>query len=220
MRILIAEDDPVSRKLLEVTLIKWGFEVVVACDGREAWEAWQAVPTPDLLILDWMMPHLDGVEVCRCIRAAEAATSSYIILLSARDGKQDVIAGLGQGADDYLTKPFHRDELRVRIQVGMRTLRLQQALASRVRELEDALKHVSKLQELLPICCYCKRIRDDQNYWQQVETYLATYGAIRFSHGICPDCYQNTVQPELEALLGRPIPGALEVSCPSLSGGS
>ncbi len=203
MRILIAEDDPVSRKLLEVTLTKWGYDVVVTSDGQEAWDALQVRPTPELLILDWMMPHVDGLELCRRLRASRPAEPYYIILLSARDNVQDVIAGLSEGANDYVSKPFHRDELRVRLQVGARTLELQRSLAERVEQLEAAVRQVKHLQGLLPICCYCKRIRDDQNYWQQVESYLATYGNLQFSHGICPECYDSTVKPQLQALLGE-----------------
>ena len=191
MKILIAEDDPVSRRLLEATLDKFGYEVVVADNGAEAWTVLQSEDTPHLAILDWMMPEIDGLEVCRRVRARPTTTPPYLILLTARSGKEDVVAGLDAGANDYLAKPFDRAELRARLQVGAHVLHLQQNLADRVCELETALSQVKQLQGLLPICSYCKKIRDEQNYWQRVDDYLTEHTDVLFSHGICPDCYER-----------------------------
>lgn len=188
MKTLIAEDDSVSRRLLQAALQKWGYEVTVTTQGREAWEALQQPAAPSLLILDWLMPELDGVEICRRIRATDALKSSYVILLTSRGSKEDIVEGLEAGADDYVTKPFDHGELRARVQVGARVIGLQNALAERVRELEEAIASVKTLQGLLPICCYCKKIRDDGNYWHRVESYIAGHANVRFSHGICPDC--------------------------------
>jgi sigma-B regulation protein RsbU (phosphoserine phosphatase) len=199
MKILIAEDDQVSRRLLETSLTKWGYEVVTASDGLEAWDVLQNPSAPELCVLDWMMPRMDGLDLCRKIRGSR--DPRYVILLTAKDSIQDVVTGLTDAADDYITKPFNRDELRVRVQVGARTLAMQRNLAERVRELEAALCQVKLLRTLLPICCYCKRIRDDQNYWQQVETYLANNTEVRFTHGICPECYQTAVKPGLDKFL-------------------
>lgn len=198
MRVLIAEDDAVSRTFLEVTLRKWGYDVATFPDGAQAWQAVEGGERPDLLILDWMMPGLDGVEVCQQLRQKFPALPAYIILLTVRTGREDVVQGLLAGADDYITKPFDSDELRARVQVGCRVIELQKALAARVRELEEALARVKQLQGLLPICCYCKKIRDDRNYWQQVENYIAGHSEAQFSHGICPDCFREFVKPELE----------------------
>ena len=198
MRILIAEDEPVSRRLLETTLHKWGYDVVVTADGRSALRALQAADAPRLAVLDWMMPEMDGVEVCRQLRAELRRVPTYIILLTAKVGKESTVAGLDGGADDYITKPFDRDELRARLQVGRRMLELQRSLADRVHELEEALAQVKTLQGLLPICCYCKKIRDDHNYWQQVEGYIAARSAVNFSHAICPDCWHTEVEPQLQ----------------------
>ena len=198
MRILIAEDEPVSRRLLEATLHKWGYDVVVTADGRSALRELEAADAPRLAILDWMMPEVDGVEVCRRIRAAPRLVSTYIILLTAKVGTESTVAGLDGGADDYITKPFDHLELRSRLQVGRRMLDLQRNLADRVHELEEALGQVKTLQGLLPICCYCKKIRDDHNYWQQVEGYIAACSAVNFSHAICPDCWHTEVAPQLQ----------------------
>jgi CheY-like chemotaxis protein len=200
MRVLIAEDDSISRRLLEATLAKWDYEPVVTADGEEAWEALQRDPTLGLAILDWMMPKLDGVEVCRRVRARPGFSPPYLILLTAKGRREDTLVGLEAGADDYITKPFDRDELRARLGVGVRMVTLRQQLADRVRALEDALTRVHQLQGLLPICAYCKKIRNDRNYWQQVEGYITEHSGAQFSHGICPDCYERVVRPELDQL--------------------
>lgn len=191
MKVLIAEDDPVSRRLLQAALVKWGYEVTVTCNGKEAWQALQAPDAPTLLVLDWLMPEMDGVEICREARQLPALKSAYIILLTSRGSKEDIVQGLEAGADDYVTKPFDHGELRARVQVGSRVVQLQCALADRVKELEEAIASVKTLQGLLPICCYCKKIRDDGNYWHRVESYISGHANVRFSHGICPDCSEK-----------------------------
>lgn len=209
VRVLIAEDDAVSRRLLESTLRRWGYEVAVVVDGREAWAALEQPDAPALAVLDWMMPGLDGVDVCRRVRGQTRPTPPYIILLTAKTRREDVVEGLEAGADDFVAKPFDRDELRARLQVGVRMVTLQRKLADRVRELEAALGRVRQLQGLLPICAYCKKIRDDRNYWQQVEEYIGAHSDAQFSHGICPECYERILTPQLRALReARAEPGA------------
>jgi len=200
MKILIAEDDALSRRMLEVTLVKAGHEVVTTRDGGEALGALTRDGAPKLLILDWMMPVKDGPEVCRELRVHETSQPHYIILLTARTQTPDIVEGLQAGADDYMTKPFEGEELLARVQVGRRMLELQASLADRVRDLEAALAKVKLLQGLLPICSYCKKIRNDKNYWLQVDTYVAQHSEARFSHGICPECYENVVKPEMAKL--------------------
>jgi CheY-like chemotaxis protein len=188
MRILIAEDDPVSRRLLEVSLIGWGYQVQVTCDGLSAYAALKGSDFPRLALLDWMLPGMDGMELCRQLRSTEDGRSIYIILLTARARKEDVIAGLDGGADDYITKPFDREELRARLRAGSRIVELQMSLAGRMAELEESMTRIKQLHGLLPMCAWCKKIRDDQNYWQEVESYVASHSEIQFTHGICPDC--------------------------------
>jgi phosphoserine phosphatase RsbU/P len=200
MRILIAEDDVVSRRLLEATLGKWGYEVVSTTDGVQALGVLSQPDAPSLAVLDWMMPGLDGAEVCRRARGLGTDRPLYIILLTAKGSKEDIVQGLTAGADDYIIKPFDRSELEARIHVGERILGLQAELAAHVHELELALANVKLLQGLLPICCYCKKIRNDQNYWQQVDTYIADHSEARFTHGICPECREKIVNPELKQL--------------------
>ena len=119
------------------------------------------------------------------------------LLLTAKGQPGDVVVGLDSGADDFVTKPFDRQELRSRLRVGERVLALQQGLAERVEELETALGQVKELKGLLPICSYCKAVRDDHNYWHRVETYITAHSSARFSHGICPGCWKGVVEPEL-----------------------
>ena len=198
MKVLIAEDDAVSRRVLAATLDRSGYEVVAVPDGAEAWAALQREDAPHLAILDWMMPEMDGVEVCRRVRALSAAAPPYLILLTAKSEKADIVTGLDAGASDYLTKPFDRAELRARVQVGARVVELQDKLAAHARELEVALSQVKQLQGLLPICSYCKNIRDEQNYWHRVESYISGHAEVEFSHGICPACYKDLVQPQID----------------------
>jgi len=200
IRVLLAEDDAVSRRVVKTFLARWGFEVVAVPDGDEAWRILQGPDAPNLIILDWMMPGVGGVELCRRVREGGHPSPAYIILLTARTSREDIVSGLESGADDYVKKPFHNEELRARVRGGARIVELQTSLAQRVRELEEALTRVRLLQGLLPICSYCKKIRNDQNYWQQVEAYISDHSGAVFSHGICPDCYEKFVKPELDKL--------------------
>jgi CheY-like chemotaxis protein len=200
MRILLAEDDLVSRRALQLTLQRWGYEVIAVADGDAAWATLQREPTPPLALIDWVMPGMDGIEVCRKARARPHAAPAYLILISAKSATEDVVTGLESGADDYIAKPVDLPELQARLRVGSRLVELQQNLADRVRELGDALHRVKQLQGLLPICAYCKKIRDDKNYWQQVESYISAHTDARFSHSICPECYEKVVKPDLARL--------------------
>jgi len=153
MKVLIAEDDAVSRRMLESALMKWGYEVVLARDGTEAWQILQSAEAPQLAILDWQMPGMDGLEVCRKVRSREETPYTYIILLTARDQKEDVLTGMDAGADDYLTKPFDPHKLQVRLRAGQRILDLQTALLSSLDELGQARKREveigAKIQQTL-----------------------------------------------------------------------
>jgi DNA-binding response OmpR family regulator len=188
MRILIAEDDLTSRSMLAAVLRKAGHEVVETVDGATAWEALQRPDAPRLAILDWMMPGMDGLEVVRRVRALQTERSPYIMMLTAKGDRADIIAGLDAGANDYLAKPFHIGELRARVKVGCRLVETQDALAAKVEELRRALDQIKTLRGIVPICASCKKIRDDQGYWSQVEVYVRDHTEAQFSHGICPDC--------------------------------
>lgn len=188
MRILIAEDDLTSRVMLAGVLRKNGHEVVETCNGAEAWDAFQKADAPRLVILDWMMPQMDGLEVVRLIRAMQSSQPPYIIMLTSRSDKAEIVAGLDAGANDYLSKPFNPEELRARVGVGQRMVEMQDALNSKVEELHQALAQIKTLRGIIPICANCKKIRDDKGYWNQVEAYFHDHTEAEFSHGICPEC--------------------------------
>jgi phosphoserine phosphatase RsbU/P len=188
MRVLIADDDATVRHLLRVHLERWGYEPVVCEDGGAARAALHGEHPPPLAILDRSMPGPDGVTLCREIRATAELDTTYVVLLTSYDSRDDMVAGLDGGADDYITKPVDWGVLRARLKTGERIATLQQSLAQRVRELQTALDMVKQLSGLVPICSYCKRIRTDGDYWQQLESYLSEHSEARFSHGICPGC--------------------------------
>jgi len=200
VRVLIADDEATTRHLIQVTLGNWGFEVLTAEDGTEALRILQGSNSPEIALVDWVMPGVDGLEVCRRMRAALPDAPSYIILITARGGLENVVQGLEAGADDYVTKPFDPRELRARLHAGARVVQLQKALLQRNQELVEALKRVKQLQGLLPICSYCKKIRNDRNYWEQVDAYVASHSEAQFSHGVCPDCFEVHLRPQLERL--------------------
>jgi two-component system cell cycle response regulator len=140
---LIAEDDPLFRRILERWFQQWDYRVTAVENGLDAWEVLQRDDAPQLAILDWMMPGMDGIELCRRIRSRDQSPYRYVLLLTAKDDKQDVIAGLEAGADDYLTKPFDVDELRARVRAGKRILDLQAALIHAQDDLQSAALHDS-----------------------------------------------------------------------------
>jgi CheY-like chemotaxis protein len=180
--------------MLAKTLARWGLDVTVVNNGGDAWSAIEQDVSIGLVILDWMMPGLDGPEVCRRIRQTPGSAHLHVLLITARNSRADVVAGLDAGADDYLTKPFDLEELRARVHVGLRVLALQERLNERVAELEEAMANIKQLRGLLPICSYCKRVRGDGDYWEQVEQYIAHHSDAQFSHGICPTCFHNVVE--------------------------
>lgn len=198
MRALVADDDRAAAAIVTRSLTSWGFSVTAAHDGERAWELIQAEPAPSLVVVDWEMPGLDGPEICRRIRNTPRRAHLYVLLLTARSSSADVIAGLDAGADDYVVKPVNPGELRARLQVGARIVALQERLAEKVSELETSLAKVKQLGGLLPICCYCKSIRNDQNYWERVEVFVTEHSNAKFTHGICPACYE-TAKAELSA---------------------
>jgi len=194
MRALIADDDRVTATILGAALQRWGFEVTIAHDGGSAWDLLRA-EHPALTILDWMMPGLDGPELCRRIRQDPVMASTYVILVTSRDGLADRVAGLDAGADDYVVKPFDNEELRARVNVGARVAAMQTLLTDQIAQLQQALIKVNQLEGLLPICAYCKKIRSDRNTWEQMEAYISDHSNARFSHGVCPSCLEKLEGP-------------------------
>jgi CheY-like chemotaxis protein len=205
MKILVAEDERVSRRMLETILREWGYEPVLACDGTEAWNVLRSDDAPRIAILDWLMPGFDGLELCQKAHALGRPEPTYLIMCTIKDRRADLIAALRGGADDYISKPYDLEELHARILVAERFVALQKRLADRVRDLEAALDRVKLLHGLLPRCAHCKKIRNDQHYWQQLDDYLASHADVQFSHGVCPECYEKFFRSQL-ADLGMELP--------------
>jgi len=194
-QILIADDDPAALLVLDATLRSWGYRPLQAADGESALAIMMGEDAPAIAILDWIMPDLSGTEVIRRLRERDAERRPYLLLLTARDDAESIAEGLNSGADDYLAKPFDHRELRARIKVGERVIQLEHERVHRIRELEEALASVRTLQGLLPACAWCRRVRDDDDYWKKLEEYVGEHTALQFSHGICPECL-----PQLEEL--------------------
>jgi sigma-B regulation protein RsbU (phosphoserine phosphatase) len=174
LKILIAEDEKTSRLVLEASLKKHGHDVVAVENGLKAWEAFQIEYFP-VIISDWLMPGMDGLALFRKIRESPRENYTYLVLLTALEGKTNYLEAMDAGADDFMTKPFDAEQLAARIQVAKRILGLR--------------KHVTQLEGLLPICSSCKRIRDANGTWQRVENYIETHSEAQFTHGYCPECY-------------------------------
>lgn len=188
MKILVAEDDQISRNLLATTLKQFGHEVDAFDNGSDAWDAFDQKPYR-VIVSDWLMPGIDGLDFCRKVRQRKQTEYTYFILLTANVQGNDNATyreAMGAGIDDFMAKPLDRDLIWMRLKVAERILRY----TTEIRDLES----------MLPICSYCKKVRDDNNYWQQVETYLSKHTGTNFSHSICPTCYSNKVQPELDRL--------------------
>ena len=179
-RILIAEDDPISAKVLEAALFKFGYEPVIAYDGAEAWDKFNEEPAR-LIVSDWMMPHLDGLGLCEKVRARAQTPYTYFILLTANHtSAQNYELASAAGVDDFLTKPLDREAIRMRLQVAERILKYT--------------AQIRQLQEMIPICSYCHKVRDTHDYWDKVESYIQKETGSRFSHGACPQCYDKQVE--------------------------
>ena len=199
MRILVADDDPGTRLVLSTQLTDFGHEVEVAEDGQAAWESFQRQPF-DALVLDWMMPRMDGPDLARLVRADADRPFCFILMLTSRSTTEDLVEGIAAGADDFMTKPFDKDELRARLHAAERVIALERRLARKIDDLEQALSEVKTLRGLLPICMYCHSIRDDRDIWERIEEYIAQHSEANFTHSICPGCYEERVKPMLSEL--------------------
>lgn len=188
MRVLIADDDAVTAHRLEKLAESWGYETVMTADGPSTLAALDHAGAPRLVLLDWMMPGIAGPQICQTLRQRGDSEGVYIIMLTARDAHADMVAGFDAGVDDYLVKPFDADELRGRLKAGARIVDLQTRLADNLAALTSAMANIKTLKGMLPICGYCKSIRDDSNYWHQLEEYVSEHSDAEFSHGICPSC--------------------------------
>jgi DNA-binding response OmpR family regulator len=186
MKVLAVEDDNVSKVVLRRALEGLGHEVTEVGDGEEGWEAWLR-EKPRVIVSDWQMPRLDGLALCRRLRARQGEDYIYFILLtSSHASVENRRMAAEAGVDDFLTKPIDMSELWMRLRVAERILKYT--------------TQVNRLEELMPMCSYCKKIRDDRNYWQQIESYINEKTGSEISHSVCPECYERVVVPELARL--------------------
>lgn len=183
MNILVAEDEPVTRKILEVTLRALGHTPVMVSNGQEAFDNWILSGT-QVIVSDWHMPELDGLDLCRQVRKRGNERYTYFIILTVRSGRESFLTAMESGVDDFITKPVDHEELAARLQVAERILNLRDELYA--------------LEGLLPICSYCKRIRNAEGTYGPLEGFIEKHSRAEFSHGICPDCYQKHIEPQLK----------------------
>ena len=185
MKILIVEDDSIAGAVLEASLKALGHEVEIALDGDAGWQRFSTA-VYRLVISDWLMPGIDGLEFCRRIRA-RGGDYTYFILLSAQESSGgNLEQAIAAGVDDFLHKPVKLDELKMRLHVAERILNYS--------------TQVQQLESFIPLCSYCKKVRDDKNYWSQIESYINTRTGSQFSHGVCPDCYDRVLVPQMIAV--------------------
>jgi DNA-binding response OmpR family regulator len=207
MKILVADDDPVSCSILSRALSSLGHQPVLARDGEEAWRTFASQPI-ECVVTDWLMPGLAGPDLCRRIRASAERPWAFVLLLTGKDRKEDLVEGILAGADEFMTKPLDLDVLRARLHTAERVLGLEHALKSRIRDLEATLAEVKTLRGLISICMYCKQVRNGPDVWEKIEAYICDHSDAKFSHGICPSCYEQHVQSELDGLQTRPARAA------------
>ncbi len=185
-KILIVDDTPANIQILNETL-KDDYEIYFAMNGKDALQNAQTL-IPDLVLLDIMMPGMDGYEVCGVLKRNSLLKDIPVIFITALNQENHETRGLGLGAIDYITKPFNPEIIKLRVNNHLELKRHRDALALRNEELREALSKIKTLSGLLPICASCRKIRDDEGYWSQIEAYVSRHTDAEFSHGICPDC--------------------------------
>ncbi len=202
MKLLVVDDDSFFRGLLQRSLAV-SYEVVTASDGAEAWQLLQGPDAPALAVVDWVMPKMNGPQLCRLIRNSPNHAAMYLIILTAKNSPADVVSGLRAGADDYVTKPFNIEELKARVRVGRRLVEMQNALSRQAATLGEVLVREIQLLDLLPLCPICRQVRIDPQYWPKLENFLKsnTFGATPEDR--CRCCAERSVPPEFQLTEGR-----------------
>jgi len=201
IKILVVEDDPFFQRVLQKRVAGEGYQVAIAGDGREGMKSIVTFE-PDLVISDWMMPEVDGLELCQSVKTGLKEAAPYFILLTAKGEVNNKLLGLETGADDYLVKPCDPGELMARVRAGLRIVLLNQELRQAVGQLQvinaelvstrDAMK---RLAERLPLCSACHKVRDGEDLWRYLDEYLRSRGRMDFTHGLCPECKATQYPP-------------------------
>jgi PleD family two-component response regulator len=190
-QILLVDDLPDNLKILRNMLSKQNYEIRMAVNGNIAIASVQEEP-PDLILLDIRMPDMDGYEVCRRFKADETLKDIPVIFISALSEPIEKVKAFEAGGVDYITKPFHAEEVLSRVKTHLSLRSMHKELLRKNAELQEALDSIKTLQGMLPICSYCKKIRDDKGYWNQIEEYITEHSGAIFSHGLCPQCTEKT----------------------------
>lgn len=192
--ILVVDDNPQNLQLVAGLLSEsYGCDLCFATGGAEALEVVAAV-TPDLILLDVNMPGMDGYQVCYALRAADATREIPVIFLTAQRDSDFIARGFEAGGTDYVVKPFESRELLARVHVQLELKLKRDELQRRNAELEEALGRIKRLEGIIPICMHCKKIRDEDSSWQQLEQYFSEHSDALFSHGICPECFDEQMK--------------------------
>lgn len=191
MKVLVVDDDPVASAVIDAALRKHGHECALATDGEAGWARFSREPF-SVIVSDWMMPGLDGLELCRRVRARPGDYTYFILISNLSASGENLRHAADAGVDDFLNKPVNAQELWLRLRVAERILKF----ANQVKQLES----------FIPICSYCKKVRDDQNYWSQIESYINSRTGSQFSHGVCPHCYDAVLVPQMRAAGVEPPP--------------
>ncbi len=186
MKVLLIENDPISRLYMEASLATLGLVSEIAESGEEARRIITTTPSIRLVVCDWMMPDRSGLQLCRWVRARKLEYVYFILYTPCDASKENEDAAIDAGVDDFLQKPVNLRELRIRLHVAKRIL--------------DSAAHIRELQGLVPICSYCKSVRDDEDYWQRIEQYVSARTGSEFTHSVCPACYEDHIIPQLEAM--------------------
>jgi phosphoserine phosphatase RsbU/P len=182
MGMLIAEDEELDREILVAALRQLGHEPQVTSSGKQAWDAVRQDPTISMVITDWMMPEMDGLELCRRVRSLSTGSYTYIIMVTAKQGKVDLLQAMDAGVDDFVSKPFDAEILAARLRVAERVLGL--------------LREARQLMQLLPACTQCGKIRDTQGNWRSLKEYAASCADGDPKPMICPDCFEYLAEPD------------------------
>ena len=203
MKLLIAEDDPMGRRLMQAVLGDLQLELVVAGDGEEALESIER-DEPAMLVLDWMLPGVSGLDICQKVRQRNLAERPYIVMVTFRDKDEDVVAAFEAGADDYVTKPIHPRQLHARITAGIRLVLREHALVQEQAALQSALASLRDMPPLVPICSCCRRVSDRGDTWLSADRYLSLRAGVQFTHGLCPTCAPRLMEPKRRLENGMP----------------
>lgn len=193
--ILIVDDKPDNLTVLRRILVEQNYTVRPALNGETAMKAIN-LRQPDIILLDIRMPGMNGYDVCKKLKSDEKTRGIPVIFFSALDAIEDKIRAFSFGCVDYITKPFQAEEVLARVKTHLTLRCLQKSLEDKNAQLQIALEEIKTLQGIIPICANCKKIRDDQGYWNEVETYISKHSNAEFSHGICPAC-SKALYPEL-----------------------